>query len=206
MASLVVKVPKARAGHKHPIVTPDDLVEKTIGKGNMAGSHWQAFLRVLSTALVFGAPQVALAQSVERGAVTNLPMPRFVSLKASEGNLRRGPGLGHRIDWVLKRREMPLEVIAEYGHWRRVRDRDGAAGWMHYALLSGVRTVMIEEDMLALRAKPTPEGTVRARAELGVVAKLNKCDPDWCMISAGSHRGWVLKSTIWGVGKDEIRD
>jgi SH3-like domain-containing protein len=149
---------------------------------------------------------VAHAQTVERGAVTNLPIPRFVSLKASEGNLRRGPGLGHRIDWVLKRRAMPLEVIGEYGHWRRVRDRDGAAGWMHYALLSGVRTVLIEEDMLAMRAKPSGEGIVRARAELGVVAHLGKCEPTWCMISADGYKGWVPKTAIWGVGPDEIRD
>ena len=64
----------------------------------------------------------------ERGSVTNLPLPRFVSLKSSEVNVRRGPSLTHRIDWVYKRRDLPVEVTAEYGHWRRVRDRDGAAG------------------------------------------------------------------------------
>ncbi len=149
---------------------------------------------------------LCVAESVERGSVTSLPIPRFVSMKASEGNLRRGPSLSHRIDWVLKRRDMPLEVIGEYGHWRRVRDRDGVGGWMHYALLSGLRTVMVEEDMLALRTKPEPDASVRARAELGVVAKLGKCTLDWCQILAGGHKGWVLKTTLWGVGPDEIRD
>ena len=66
------------------------------------------------------------------GPETNLPMPRFVSLKASEANVRRGPSLTHRIDWVFKRRDMPLQVVAEYGHWRRVIDRDGQGGWVHY--------------------------------------------------------------------------
>ena len=73
----------------------------------------------------------ALAEE-ERGSVTNLPLPRFVSLKSSEVNVRRGPSLTHRIDWVYKRRDLPVEVTAEYGHWRRVRDRDGAGGWVHY--------------------------------------------------------------------------
>ena len=50
-------------------------------------------------------------------------MPRYVSMKANEGNVRRGPSLSHRIDWVFQRRNMPLQVIAEYGHWRRVIDR-----------------------------------------------------------------------------------
>lgn len=65
------------------------------------------------------------------GSVTNLPLPRFVSMKAVEGNVRRGPSLAHRIDWVFTRRDMPLEIVAEYGHWRRVQDRDGLGGWIH---------------------------------------------------------------------------
>lgn len=166
----------------------------------------QVLIRALTWAVIGALVASQAAAANERGAVTNLPIPRFVSMKASEGNLRRGPSLGHRIDWVLKRRNMPLEVIAEYGHWRRVRDRDGVAGWMHYALLSGVRTVLIEEDMLAMRVKPDEEATIKARAELGVVARLGKCTDEWCQITASGYTGWVLKSTIWGVATEEIRD
>ena len=166
------------------------------------------FMRLLlSLTLSLAAPIPSFAdETVARGAVTNLPIPRFVSLKASEGNLRRGPSLGHRIDWGLKRRTMPLEVTGEYGHWRRIRDRDGAAGWIHYALLSGLRTVLVEEDMIALRTKPDDEAPIRARAELGVVANLGKCTLDWCQISAGGQKGWVPKKSIWGVQPAEIRE
>ena len=146
------------------------------------------------------------AETPDRGPVTNLPLPRYVSLKASEGNVRRGPSLTHKIDWVFKRRSMPLQVTAEYGHWRRVRDRDGAGGWVHYALLSGVRTVLVEEDMLTLHAKPSPEAPVTAALELGVVARLGECEPDWCQVSAGGYRGWAPKSKLWGVTPDEIRE
>ena len=97
------------------------------------------------------------------GPVTKLPIPRFVSLKANEGNMRRGPSLSHRIDWVLKRRNMPLEVVAEHGHWRKVVDRDGAGGWVHYALLSGNRTVIIESELLDLLKHPVPGTEVMAR-------------------------------------------
>jgi SH3-like domain-containing protein len=83
------------------------------------------------------------AATAGKGPVTNLPLPRFVSLKTDEGNARRGPSTAHKVDWVFTRRDMPLEVIGEYGHWRQVRDRDGATGWVHYALLSGVRTVIV---------------------------------------------------------------
>ncbi len=140
------------------------------------------------------------------GPVTKLPLPRFVSLKTSEGNVRRGPGLTHRIDWVFKQRNLPLQITAEFGHWRRVRDRDGAGGWIHYSLLSGVRTVLVEEDMLALRAKPDKNATVNARLELGVIARLGSCNLTWCRLSAGGYKGWAPKSALWGVGPDEIRN
>jgi SH3-like domain-containing protein len=158
-------------------------------------------------AVLVASPGEGLAQDGEtRGPVTNLPLPRFVSLKAAEGNLRRGPGLGHRIDWVLKRRGMPLEITAEYGHWRRVQDQDGVGGWIHYALLSGERTVLVEEDMVPLRAKPEKDAVINARAEFGVIGHLGQCNLKWCEISADGYSGWVRKTTIWGVGADEIRN
>ncbi|MAC80909.1 MAG: aspartyl-trna synthetase [Rhodobacteraceae bacterium] len=141
-----------------------------------------------------------------RGQVTNLPIPRYVSLKSSEGNVRRGPSRAHKIDWVFTRRGMPLMITAEHGHWRRVQDRDGAGGWVHYALLSGVRTVLVEKDMVQGHTRPEETAPVTAMFEMGVVAKLGDCDPDWCRISAGGYKGWVPKTTIWGVDADEIRD
>jgi SH3-like domain-containing protein len=148
----------------------------------------------------------AFAAEEKRGPVTNLPLPRFVSLKATEGNVRRGPSLTHRIDWVFKRRDMPLEITAEYGHWRRVQDRDGAGGWVHYALLSGVRTVLIEQDMTPVHLRPDPNAPVTAAFELGVVARLGECTIAWCRISAGGYRGWAEKRVLWGVAPDELRE
>lgn len=148
----------------------------------------------------------ALAAQNGRGPVTNLPLPRYVSLKGSEGNARRGPSLSHRIDWVFTHPGMPLRVTAEFGHWRRVEDRDGAGGWVHYALLSGVRTVIVEDDMTELHARADAKSAVVALAEMGAVAQLESCTPDWCEISAEEADGWVPKSAIWGVDADEIRD
>jgi SH3-like domain-containing protein len=136
------------------------------------------------------------------GPVTNLPLPRFVSMKAAEGNVRRGPSLTHRIDWVFKHEDMPLQIVGEYGHWRRVVDREGAGGWMHYALLSGVRTVIVEQDLTPLTAKPLPDAPVRARAEAGVIATFEGCRGEWCRIAYGRTRGWVPASALWGLDRD----
>jgi SH3-like domain-containing protein len=142
----------------------------------------------------------------DRGPVTNLPLPRYVSMKASEANVRRGPSLTHRIDWVFKRRDMPLMITAEYGHWRRVQDRDGAGGWVHYTLLSGVRTAIVEAEMLDMRYRPEPGAMVVARLEHGVITRLSECGLDWCELSAQGYGGWVPKSALWGIEPDETLD
>jgi SH3-like domain-containing protein len=101
---------------------------------------------------------------------------------------------------------MPLVVTAEHGHWRRVQDIEGAGGWVHYSLLSGSRTVIVTADMLPLNMRAEADTAMVAQLELGVVAELQKCSPDWCRISAGGYKGWVQKDNIWGVAADEIRD
>ena len=143
--------------------------------------------------------------AAERGPVTNLLMPRYVSLKASEANARRGPSLSHRIDWIFKKRGMPLEIYGEYDNWRRVRDSEGAGGWKHYSLLSGVRSIIITSSMANLHRKSDQDSMIMARIEQNYIADLGKCIKDWCEIDAGKYDGWIKKTDIWGVAPDEIR-
>jgi len=140
------------------------------------------------------------------GKVTKRPIPRFVSMKASEGNVRRGPSLTHRIDWVFKRRDMPLRITAEHGHWRRVEDRDGMGGWVHYSLLSGTRTVLVEKDMMQLHTRPDPAAPVTAALEMGVVARVAECGGEWCLLRSGGYKGWAPKARLWGVQPSETFD
>lgn len=159
----------------------------------------------MPSALPSGKPPEKQCQP-DVGCVTNLPLPRFVSLKGSEGNARRGPGLTHRIDWVFTRAGMPLKITAEYENWRRVEDAEGAGGWVHYSLLSGVRTVLVTLDMAELRSAPDGSAPVIAQAELGVVGRVLECRQDWCRVALDGTRGWIRKSAVWGVKADEIID
>jgi SH3-like domain-containing protein len=170
------------------------------------GRFWRAIILSTAHLLILLALGGGAALAGERGSETNLPLPRFVSLKAGEANVRRGPSLTHKIDWVFTRRAMPLEVTAEFGHWRRVRDRDGVGGWVHYALLSGVRSVIVERDLLPLYLKPEMKSAVNAYAELGVVAGLGRCQEQLCRIVAAGYKGWAEKTGLWGVLADEIRE
>ena len=153
-----------------------------------------------------GTQSAPAAPEVGRGPVTGLPMPRYVSLRAGEGNARRGPGMTHRIDWVFTRREMPLRVVAEFEHWRRIEDAEGLGGWIHFALLSGVRTVLVQEDMTPLHMQPNTRAPLVAHLEAGVIARLQSCGPDWCRIRADGLRGWAPKPALWGVEAGEIID
>lgn len=148
----------------------------------------------------------SIATEEGRGPVTNLPMPRYVSLKTGEANVRRGPSLSHRIDWIFTRRDMPLQIVAEYGHWRRVIDRDGQGGWVHYSMLSGSRTVIVDLDMLAIHTRPGDDMPVTAMLQAGVIADLGPCEPDWCRIEAGGYKGWAPKTALWGVDAAELRE
>jgi SH3-like domain-containing protein len=152
------------------------------------------------------ADAAAVLAAPTRGVVTNLPLPRFVSLKGSDGNARRGPGLSHRIDWVFTRRGMPLQIVAEFENWRRVVDKDGEGGWVHYTLLSGARSVLVQADMADLHVTPSDAAQIIARFEAGVIAQVQECTPDWCRISSGGYKGWVKKTALWGVGPAEILD
>ncbi|PQO23581.1 aspartyl-trna synthetase [Rhodobacteraceae bacterium WD3A24] len=162
--------------------------------------------RTIALAALLALLMAAAAGAQERGPVTNLPLPRYVSLKATEGNARRGPGLEHRVDWVFTRRGMPLMVTAEYGHWRRVQDREGATGWVHYALLSGARTVIVEQDMTPLRLQADARAPINAYLEAGVVARVDECGPDWCRLEARGEGGWAERATLWGLMPDERLD
>ena len=113
--------------------------------------------------LIIFIPFFGFSQEIQKGQVTNLPIPRFVSLKAKEANARRGPSLSHRIDWIYKRQNMPLEIYAEYENWRRVRDFEGLGGWVHYTLLSGIRYVLIKNELLEMRLLPSLDSQVVAK-------------------------------------------
>ena len=134
---------------------------------------------------------------------TVLPVPRFVTLRSDKVNVRTGPGEQYPIDWVFTRKDMPVEIVAEFEHWRRIRDVDGTEGWVHERMLQGRRGVMITGSVRPLRRQPIANAGIVARAEPGVVARLLECQGPWCRVDAGEATGWVRRDEVWGVFPDE---
>ena len=135
------------------------------------------------------------------GPVTGLALPRFVSLRASEARARRGPSLHHRVDWLYRRRGLPVRVTAEHGNWRRVEDIEGLGGWVHHSLISGTRTAIVTEPLATLRRRPSEDAPEVARLEAGVIARLGECEGGWCRLEAGGYWGWARRAAVWGVDR-----
>jgi SH3-like domain-containing protein len=131
-------------------------------------------------------------------------MPRYVSLRGGEINVRRGPGLEYRIDWVFQRSGLPVRIIDEYNNWRRIADSDDAGGWVYHALLTGRRTALVTAPEVSFRVEPDDTAALAARAEQGVVADLLQCLADWCRVEAEGSEGWLRKTAIWGVEPGEV--
>jgi SH3-like domain-containing protein len=107
---------------------------------------------------------------------------------------------------VFTRKNMPLEIYAEYENWRRVRDIDGAGGWVHYSMLSGVRSAIVTTDMHPLLSRPDRSSALRARIEHNVIVSIDECTLDWCRARSGQFKGWLPKDALWGVYPNELRD
>src|SRR5246127_4444781 len=156
-------------------------------------------LGVLMGSFVLAATPAAAADS-EVGQ----KLPRFVSLRSDQVNLRVGPGENYPIDWVLTRKEMPVEIVKEFENWRMIRDWQGTEGWVHERMLTGKRAVIVRGGIRTLHRQPDVASPAVARAEPGVVARLIECRADWCRIEAADNAGWLQRGDLWGVYPDEI--
>lgn len=181
----------AKQDHKKPIPEAGRAMRRIMGA-------------ILAAAL--SAAPLSRATAETLGPETNLPLPRFVSLKSAKANVRRGPGTSHRVDWVFLRRGMPLEIVAEHGHWRKVRDVDDSGGWVHHAMLRGDRSAVVTAPRAALRARPEREAPLVALAEAGVIVSLEACLAEWCESAVDGVEGWVQKTEIWGAAPEDLFD
>ena len=129
----------------------------------------------------------------------SLPVPRYVSLRADEVNVRAGPGVRYPVKWVFRRRYMPVEVIAEYDTWRKIRDWEGSEGWVHRAMLSSRRSVIVTADETTLRRDPAEEAPAVARLGSGMVARIEECNASWCKVSIDDYDGWLRREGFWGL-------
>ena len=161
--------------------------------------------RLVSTALLaLLAGSVGAGAAIDqKGPMTGLPVPRYVSLKSDRVNLREGPSKDHRSSYVFERAGLPVEVTAEFDTWRKVRDSEGTEGWVLHSLLSGRRTALVapwkKDRPLPLYRDPRPDAEVVANLQPGVIGSVKRCDGQWCRIYGDGFDGYEQQSNLWGV-------
>jgi len=179
----------------------------------MKAKLWLPFRAAVLMAICFSAGQDRAAfagdgpltaqSSNAQNRGSGLPLPRFASLKADEANVRTGPGPRYPVEWILKRKGMPVEIVAEYENWRKIRDFQGASGWVYQGLLTGKRSFIIPSKVASLHKTPAVAAEVVAKLEPEVMGEIRSCSGDWCRVKVSGISGWLERTDLWGVYKSE---
>jgi SH3-like domain-containing protein len=173
---------------------------------------WIGVAAAFGLVLLAGIEGSAAEDNVKQAAVdagkAALPVPRFVSLKSDKVNVRKGPSTDQAIVWVFSRAGLPVEVIAESDNWRRVRDSEGADGWVFHSLLSARRTVLVtpwskDEEPVPLYNSNSTGSRAVAELQSGVLGSVLDCDGEWCRVSVDDYSGYVQQDKLWGVYRGE---
>jgi SH3-like domain-containing protein len=173
----------------------------------MRGQRLKVRLLSLATSLALCWLTAAEAAS-ERGPVTGLPLPRFVSTKANPANVRIGPGTDYPVKFTIVRSGLPLEITAEFENWRRVRDWNGDEGWMLGGLLAGKRTALVSPwsgaQPVTLHESAADEASVTAIVHPKVLLRIEECDGDWCVVTVKGSEGYIRQTELWGAYPREV--
>jgi SH3-like domain-containing protein len=188
------------------------MTKRDVNRVSMMTSGWALaaiWLAFVSFATLPLKAQTAQGDASKTGSVTKLPLPRFVSLKASEVNVRVGPGSDYAIAWVFRRAGLAVEIIQESDSWRQIRDSEGATGWVASALLSARRTGVVspwsaKDGLINLLTVRDGGAAKAASVEPGAVVDIMACDGKWCEVYAGKIKGYLPQETLWGVYPQEI--
>jgi SH3-like domain-containing protein len=171
--------------------------------------HASRVLSVMVLALCAATPQISAFAQPAAGT-SGLPVPRFVSLKTDKVVVRMGPNKNHEVKWLYQKSGLPVEITAEFETWRRIRDSDGAEGWVYHSLLSGRRTGMVtaksKDDLVPVYDTADAKGRMVAQLERGVQGAVKRCNAGWCKISGQGFDGWIQQDRLWGVYPDEKFD
>jgi SH3-like domain-containing protein len=137
-------------------------------------------------------------------------IPRFLTLKANKVNVRKGPSSDHAVAWVFQRKGMPVEVVAEFENWRKIRDSEGQEGWILQQMLSGRRFAMAPEwskdKSVALHDDESARSGVNAKLNVGALAQIESCSGQWCYLTTEDYDGYALQTELWGVYPGEVVD
>ena len=126
-------------------------------------------------------------------------LPYWATLRYDEVRMRVGPSEEYPIEWVYKRKGLPVKVVRVREGWRLVEDPEGTQGWIASSQLNPARGALVTGDGLAdVRAEGATNSALKWRAEPGVVASLLRCRSAWCEVDIAGRKGWSERARLWG--------
>lgn len=130
---------------------------------------------------------------------------RFVAMRADKVNARSGPNIRYPIEWIYQQQNHPVEIIAEYEQWRKIKDYEGSTSWVRKNLLTNARyALVVEEGENNIYEKDSLNSDVIARAENGTIGKIKKCSATFCLLTFENKiEGWMQRSVLYGIKKNE---
>ncbi len=135
-------------------------------------------------------------------AAQDREVPYWATIRASELNMRVGPSVDYKVDWVYRRPGLPVKVVRMMEGWRLIEDPTGSRGWVVARLLSPDRgAIVVGKGLGELRADPAGNSTLKWRVEPGVVGILGDCMRGWCEFTVGKRHGWIVQNRLWGAGE-----
>lgn len=163
-------------------------------------------LLLLAPLLCAAAPDPGNGPGPAHGSATGLPVPRFVSLRSDEVNVRAGPGFQYPANWVYQRKGLPVEIIGEFNVWRQILAPDGGTGWVHEATIRAQRSFYVTTPKASMLASPDPDANIIAYLTQGVTGRLIHCTAtgDYCKVEADYHTGYLARADFWGAFPGEV--
>ena len=122
----------------------------------------------------------------------------FLSLKNNKVNLRQGPSYDYPVKLIYKKKYLPVIILEKSDTWRKIKDFENNSGWIHISQLSKKKSALNTVEMSILYKKSTIYSKPVAKIEIGRLVLIKKCNINWCNVSSGKYKGWVLKKFLWG--------
>ena len=123
----------------------------------------------------------------------------FLTLRNDKVNLRQGPSFEYPIKLFYKKKYLPVLILDKSENFRKIRDHENNAGWIHISQLSKKKAAITIDDDQLIFNKPSIYSKPFAILKKGRLCKIHKCKDDWCKISVEKYKGWVKKNILWGL-------
>ena len=123
----------------------------------------------------------------------------FLTLRNDKVNLRQGPSFEYPIKLFYNKKFLPVLIQDKFENFRKIRDHENNTGWVHISQLSKKKAAITIKDNQIIFNKPSIFSKPLVVMKKGRLCKIQKCEVEWCKVKVEDYKGWVKKSSLWGL-------